>query len=115
MKLIADRQLTGEYGTVTPGQEFEVRDEIGTDLLRRNLVRTAAPPRVEYDTKVIRPAEAPEVGARETPFRHVPVPDEEPENLAEESRRVLSGADLSEAGTHDPGGRRGRARSSAAR
>lgn len=114
MKVIANRQITGEYGTALPGQVFEVRDDLAEDLMRRNLVRTAAPPRVQYETRAIRPSEAPEVSARE-PFRHLPVSNEESTDLAPESDRVLPEADLPESGTIDPGGRAGRARSASTR
>jgi hypothetical protein len=35
MRVIANRQITGEYGTALPGQAFEVRDELAEDLMRR--------------------------------------------------------------------------------
>ena len=114
MKLIANRQLTGAYGTVTPGQHFEVSDEIANDLLRRGLVRQAGVPRIEYDTRAITPSEAPEVSPRE-PFRHVFVPNTEPADMAAEGDSVLSESDLLEQGIADRGGRRARARSTSGR
>lgn len=110
MRVIANRQITGEYGSVLPGQTFEVRDEIAEDLLKRSLVRTAAGPRVMYDTKVIQPAEAPEVGARD-PFRNVPMPNEGSTDVAAEGDRVLPEADLLEPEATDSFRRPGRARS----
>jgi hypothetical protein len=68
MKVIANRQLQGHYGSVGPDQEFECQDETGSELLKRGLVRHVRPPKVQYETKVITPAEAPQVSARE-PFR----------------------------------------------
>jgi hypothetical protein len=111
MNLIANRQLTGEYGTVNPGQEFEARDEIAEDLLRRGLVRRAEPPRIEYETKVIVP-EAPEVSPRQ-PFRHQPVPNKEPKKLASQGDPVFSTTNLPAMRADDFGGRRGRSRSDA--
>lgn len=111
MKLIALTQLTGVYGSVETGQEFEVADDLAKELLRLGHVRASAPPPVVYETKVIVPQEAPTVAARR-PFRHVPVPDEEPSLLAPGSDPMLQNADLSEPGIIDPGRRSGRARSS---
>lgn len=118
MKLIANRQLTGAYGTVAPGEEFECADEIAGELLRAYLVRPATPPRVTYETKVIWPAapsqsfEAPEVSAR-LPFRDVPVPDAESKAVAPESHSVLPDADVPKSGAIDSRGRGRRARSGA--
>ena len=112
MRLIANRQLTGDYGRVHAGEEFDAREDVAQDLLRRSLVRRPDPPRVEYETKVIRP-EAPEVSARQQPFRHVPVSDEESEEVAPASDRVLRESDVSASGTDDPGGRAKGARSGA--
>ena len=49
MRLIAERQLYGSYGLVHAGQQFEVADDIGTELLRRGLVHRADPPRIAYE------------------------------------------------------------------
>jgi hypothetical protein len=114
MRVIANRQITGEYGTVLPGQAFDVRDELADDLMKRNLVRTAAAPRVQYDIRAFQPAEAPEVSARE-PFRHLPVPNEESTDLAAEGDSLLPGTDVSKAEPTDSFGRAGRARSAAGR
>src|SRR4029077_235206 len=113
MNLIANRQLTGEYGTVNPGQEFEARDQIAEDLLRRGLVRRAEPPRIEYETKVIVP-EASEVSPRQ-PFRHLPVPDQKSTDVATESDRLFSAANLPAMRADDSGGRGIRPRSGAKR
>ena len=37
MILTANRQLSGDYGHVRPGETFKVRDDIGKDLLSRKL------------------------------------------------------------------------------
>jgi hypothetical protein len=110
MKLIALSQLTGVYGRVEAGEEFEVDDSIATELLRLGYVRPAVPPPVVYETKVITP-QASTVGAR-PPFRHVPVPDSQPEELVTAGDPVLREPELLRPGTVDPGRRRGRARSS---
>ena len=112
MRLVANRQLTGDYGFVAPGQEFWANDpEVAEQLIRRGL---AAP--VGYETKVIYP-EAPQVAARE-PFRFrpistrdVPVPDDpEPPALAAVRDAVVQAADISKPGTVDPVVKRGRGR-----
>lgn len=115
MKLIANRQLRGEYGLVVPGQEFEVREEIGLQLLRIGVVERPVDPKITYETKVIVP-EAPEVSARH-PFRDVPVPDAESEAVASEGDSVLPDADVSESeeGTTHSRGRGRRARSGTGR
>ena len=107
MKLIANRQLTGAYGTVAPGDEFEAYDPVASSLLNRGLAREAKPPKIHYDTKVISP-DASEVSAR-SPFRNMPVLDQEPERLAPESDRVLSQSKVWTSGTTHLGGRAGRA------
>ena len=108
MKLIALSQSTGIYGTVTAGEEFEVPDELAEELLRRGNVVKALPPPVVYETKVIVP-QPPTVGAR-PPFRHVPVPDAQPPELASASDRELRKPNVSEQGIADPGGRGRRSR-----
>lgn len=108
MKLVANRQLCGEYGVVGPGQEFETRDDIAEQLLKEDVVHRANPLRVDYETKVIVP-EASEVGARQ-PFRNVPLPDEESEGLAPEGNRMFSAADLPPLRADDPSRRGGRPR-----
>lgn len=106
MKVIANRQLIGDYGTKAPDEEFDLRDEVATELLKSGMVRHATPPRVEYETKVIVP-EAPEVSPRQ-PFRDVPVPHAEQEGVASEGNPMFPAADLSPVGAFDPRGRRGR-------
>lgn len=107
MRLIAvAHQLTGDYGTVTAGQEFEVNDEVAAELMRNGSARRADPPRVLYDTKVIVP-EAPQVGPRQHPFRDLSLPNPEPPPVAPASHRVLSDTDLPESGVVDSG-RRGK-------
>jgi hypothetical protein len=101
MRLIANRQLTGEYGTVIAGQEFECSDQIAHELLAQGMVRKADPPKVVYETKVVRPAE---VGPTQ-PFRNVPVPDQEPAPVDPPRDRVVQIADL-QGTAHAPGRRR---------
>jgi hypothetical protein len=113
MRVIANSQLRGEYGTVVPDQEFDVRDEVANELLKSGMVRHATPPRVEYETKVITP-EAPEVGPRQ-PFRDVLVPNPKQEDVVAEGNPVLSAANLSSGGTPDFGRRGGRSRSRSGR
>jgi predicted ester cyclase len=108
MRVIANRQITGEYGSKVAGDVFEVRDELAEDLLRRELVRRADPPRIIYQTKIIVP-EAPEVSAR-PPFRDVSMPDQKPQGMATQGDTVLSGSNISPQGTSDPRGRRRRER-----
>jgi hypothetical protein len=107
MRVIANSQLTGDYGTVAADQEFDPGDELGARLLKSGMVRHATPPRVEYETKVIVP-EAPEVGPRQ-PFCDVPLPDAEPKAVASEGDPMFPAADVSSVGAFDPRGRRGRA------
>src|ERR1700728_5145826 len=107
MRLIAvAQQLTGVYGTVTAGQEFECRDDIAAHLLRSGSARKADPPRVTYETKVVVP-EAPEVRPR-LPFRDVPVRHSESPPVDPESDSVLPEPDVSLPGAADSGGRRKR-------
>ena len=108
MQVIANRQLRGEYGTVTPDQQFECRDETAQALLKSGMVRPAAPPKIQYETKIIVP-EAPEVSPRE-PFRDMPVSHAQSPDLATESDRMFPVADLSSDRTTDPRGRGGRSR-----
>ncbi len=103
MRLFASRQLTGDYGTVTAGEEFECAEDVGNHLLHKGLAFPALPPKVHYETKVVTP-EAPEVSPRE-PFRDLSVSDAKPEEVAAASNPVLSQTDVPESGTADPGGR----------
>ena|ERR1700737_4559457 len=106
MRLICTaQQLTGDYGTVTAGQEFDCPDDVAQQLLAVGSVRKPGPPRVRYETKVIVP-EAPEVGAR-LPFRDMPVSHEESSSVAAEGDRVLPESDVPEQGAAD-NRRRGR-------
>jgi hypothetical protein len=107
MQVIANRQLRGEYGSVVPDQQFECREETAQQLLKADLVRHALPPKVEYETKIIKP-EAPEVSPRETFPGHVSVSDKEQETVASEGDRMFSVTDLSQDRTTDPRGRGGR-------
>jgi hypothetical protein len=125
MKLIANRQLTGEYGTVAPGHPFEVNEKaVAMDLVRRGLARLFEVPRISYQTKILVPethfeapqitAEAPGVSTRQ-PFRDGIVHHEESAELAPESDQVFSGSDVQSPGTPDDSGRRGRGRFSPGR
>lgn len=111
MKLIANRPITGDYGTVVPGQDFEPTDERAHDLLKRGLARKKEEPVIQYETKVVTP-EAPEVSPRH-PFRDVPVPDAEPEDVAPEGDSGVPDADVQNGGNAHSG-RRGRRSGSAA-
>jgi hypothetical protein len=51
MKLVALRQLTGDYGRVDAGQTFEAPADIAEQLLARGLARSADPPRVLYEMR----------------------------------------------------------------
>jgi hypothetical protein len=78
-------------------------------LIHNHMARKADPPRIEYQTKVIKP-EAPEVSPRE-PFCDVRLPYEEPPTVAPESAPSISAADVQERGDAHPRRRRGRPRS----
>lgn len=97
------QQLTGDYGTVTAGQEFECREDVAMQLIRGGKARKPGSPRVLYETK---PAsfEAPEVSPRQ-PFRDSSVPDQKSEELAPESDSMFSGPDLPVQGNAHRGGR----------
>lgn len=114
MRLVANTQLTGAYGTVVAGQEFECHDPTALELLRAGSVRKVGPPAVRYETKVISPGEAPQVSAREN-FRHMPLSDEGSETVASEGDPVLRAADVQQRGAADRSGRRGRSRSGSGR
>lgn len=103
MKVIANRTLYGSYGQKRPDEEFDCPDDTAQELLKSGLVRYAMPPKVEYETKIIRPT-APEVSPRE-PFRHVPVPDAKPETVDSEGNRVLSNTNILEGGAAHNRGR----------
>ena len=51
MKLIAERQLLGDYGKVSAGEQFEVSADVGEQLIARGLARHALPPRVLYEVR----------------------------------------------------------------
>jgi hypothetical protein len=112
MRVIANRQLNGDYGLKNPGDIIDnLPPHLEKDYLARGVVSPAEDPKVLYETKVISP-EAPEVSARE-PFRNVPVPDEESTDMVAEGDSVLSESDVQEEGTADSR-RRGRRKGSAA-
>jgi hypothetical protein len=109
MRVIANRQLTGEYGTIAPNQEFECPNELAGQLRAKGMVRNAIPPRIEYETQVLRPQEAPEVSPRH-PFRNRTLSDPKQENVATESDREFPAADIPSSGASDPRRRGGRSR-----
>ena len=100
-------QLTGAYGTVVAGQQFECEPEIALQLLAAGFVRRVGPTAVQYETKVIVP-EAPEVSARPG-FRHLSVPHAKPEGVASASDTVLPASGGKKRGAADPVGRHRRA------
>jgi len=94
MKLVCiAQQLTGEYGTVTAGQEFECREEIAMQLIRGGSAKKPGSPRVVYETKP-KTFETPEVSPRQ-PFRDSSVPDKKSASVAPEGDPVLSGSEIS--------------------
>ena len=106
MRVIANRQLTGHYGVVTIGQEFEADDDVARQLLRNGLVKKPDPPAMVYETKVIVP-EVPEATPRDA-FRDVPLPDAEQADVAPEGDREFSAANFQAQRVDDPRGRAGR-------
>lgn len=112
MRVVANRQLNGDYGLKNPGDIIDnLPPHLEKDYLARGVVSPAVDPKVQYETKVVRP-EAPEVSARE-PFRDVSVSDEESEAVASEGDSMLSESGVHEEGTADHRGR-GRRKGSAA-
>ena len=108
MRLVCiSNQLSGAYGTVVAGQEFECEDPTAIELLRAGFVRKPGSPAVQYETKVIVPHEAPQVSPRQ-PFRHVPVSDARPETVASQGDCVFPPAADEQRGTAHSGRRTGR-------
>lgn len=95
VRLIALSQLSGNYGVVQAGQEFEADDDTARELLHRGYVKHAADPQVVYETKVITPEEAPKVSARR-PFRHGTVRDEKPKAVDTENAGIVPPPDVPE-------------------
>lgn len=142
MRLIAKCQLTGDYGSVNEGDQIDVPDEVGRHLLANGHAVPADPPRKLYEAKALQPEtpsrtyqtkvivpqtppraietkqqseaspDAPAEGS--LPFRDMPLPDEEPADVAPAGHPLLSGAELpeGETGIIDRRGRRRRAGSS---
>jgi len=110
MKLQANRDQVGTGYKVRKDQVFEVTERSEIDeLLRRGLARIPDPPRVVYQTKVIRPA-APEVAASSV-FRDVHHADDaQPVTVPPEGDPVLSGTDARAERAADSGRRAGRDR-----
>ncbi len=98
MNLIANRQLTGDYGTVAPGQYFNADQDVAESLIARGLARSVF---AGYETKVITPTTQ-EVKPLATPFRDLPRADTEPPALAALRTAVCSVPDIQPEG--DPGG-----------
>jgi len=110
MKLVCiAQQLTGEYGTVTAGQEFECPQEIAMQLIRGGSAKKPGSPRVVYETKP-KTFETPEVSPRQ-PFRDSSVPDKKSASVAPEGHPLLSGSDVPAPRNVDCGGRGRRSRS----
>ncbi len=108
MRLIANSQLYDKhgFGLVVAGQEFDCSPEEAKKLIERGCARKADPPKILYDTKIIR-ALAPQVSARQ-PFRDLSVSNEEPEGLATTGDPVLSLANVQAERVADRRGRRRR-------
>src|SRR5665213_3869625 len=106
MRVIANRQLAGNYGVVTTGQEFDADEDVARQLLRAGLVKRPDPPVMVYETKVIVP-QAPEAAPRDV-FRDVSLPDPELAGMASEGDQELSAANVQTPRTDDPRGRTGR-------
>ena len=107
MRLVANKQTTGDYGTIPPGGVFHTPDDIGRQLITMGIARIDAPPAVLYETKVVTP-EAPQVSARDIfpgPTSDGALPDAQPEGLAPEGDPLLSGAEVQEPGAPDSGRR----------
>jgi len=102
MILIANRQLTGSYGTVTAGQQINVSDEDARVLLASGVA--TLPVSTGYETKVI--VAAP-VAAR--PFRHGDHADaEQPGAVLAPGAGSVPSTDVPAPGTPDRPRRRGR-------
>ena len=106
MRVIANRQLTGHYGVVSAGQEFDAHEDVARQLLRAGLVKKPDPPTMAYETKVIVP-EVPEAAPRDV-FRDLRLPDAEPAAVAPEGDQELSAANVPAQRTVDSRGRSGR-------
>jgi hypothetical protein len=87
------QQLSGSYGTVVAGQVFETDGETAFSLKKAGYARSAVPPPILYETKVIRPQDAPQVSTRQ-PFRHGDLRHEESQGVASQGDRVLPKSDL---------------------
>ncbi len=99
MILIANQQLTGDYGTVFDGECFECAPEVGEKLIASGLAHPRYAPGVQYETKVVTP-EAPlitqEVKPQSAlPFRDLSDPHEGPPALAAVRDAVRAVSDLS--------------------
>lgn len=107
MRLVANKQTTGDYGTIPPGGVFHTPDDIGRQLIAMEIARIDAPPAVLYETKVVTP-EAPQVSTRDAfpgPTSDGALPDAPPQGVAAESDPVLPETDIPEPGAPDSGRR----------
>ena len=96
MELIANRQLTGDYGSVSAGDCFHCSEEVGAQLLQAGLARVRFAQPYIYETKVVTP-EAPEVKpAAAIPFRDVPDSDPRPKALVALESAVRAASDAPE-------------------
>ena len=112
MRLVAGSQLTGSYGTVQAGEEFECHDATAQELLLAGLAKRAGPPAVRYETKVIVPSQAAfGGGAASESFRDVPLPDAGPETVVAEGDYVFPDPNAPKFGAADSVRRAGRPRS----
>ena len=66
MKVIALRQLCGSYGVAATGDAVEVSDEVGKDLLKRQLVSMPG----DYQKKVVKPSTKEETTTTQAPAAH---------------------------------------------
>lgn len=93
VKLIALSALSGNYGVVQCGQEFEADDDTARELLQRGYVKHAADPQVTYETQALEPSETPEVSPRR-PFRHGALRHAKPPKLDTEDAPVVHEPDI---------------------
>lgn len=93
VKLIALSPLSGNYGVVQAGQEFEADDDTARELLQRGYVKHAADPHVTYETQALEPQETPEVSPRR-PFRHGVMRHAKPPKLDSENAGIVPPPDV---------------------
>lgn len=102
MKLIANSQLTGIYGTVAKDEEFNCEDEdVAKQLLHDGKARKPIPPQVTMETKVTGPSEVGPV----QPFCDMSMPNPKPKPVAAASDTVLPKSKVPKKRAANPGGR----------